>query len=401
MSIYERSEDHAVCKVCGQIDCYECKPNKENKVMITTTKLAGVTANPTCKKNIQELKEGMTLDLRSYRFERGDYVDAHAVEVLNGDKPVGHIPAKNGVNRLFHNNPTTQCRVTNVIRKAGEATSKDFEEGGFTNDTSVPVVAVEIEADLVVAKEETLSASLGWDKPDEEFELKKSFNEDVEVEFYPESHQYWLGDVKLQSVTRMVSECFDPFDAKRIAGFCENKYNMKADDIAKWWKKLGNASALVGSGIHEFIELYEMTGHNDNFLPKMPYLRDVITSFPWEDGATVHVECLVTDIKNKKCGLADRLVERDGVYTVEDMKINYGAFEIKPIHASKVFDGLPNNKTGKYCVQLSAYADMLERSGLRVSNEVIAHIFDGVWTLHKMGRILNVVELIIDKLKVV
>jgi len=368
--------------------------------MITTTKLAGVTSNPTCKKNIQELKEGMTLDLRSYRFERGDYVDAHAVEVLNGDKPVGHIPAKNGVNRLFHNNPTTQCRVTNVIRKAGEATSKDFEEGGFTNDTSVPVVAVEIEADLVVAKEAPVALS---EKPKEEpthleCEKVKSFNEDgVTVNYYPKPYYgFWYNGKRLHGVTRKIDTMYEPFDSDMIAGRCSQHWGMKADDIKDLWSRNADITNQFGKSIHSGMENFEKYGERG--LPKMEVLRNIITSCPLTPCDEVFTEVFLTDVENDVCGFIDRLARVGDVYQIQDYKINVEAEKSsKQNHENLLFPDLPYTKVSHYVCQESYYAELLGRTH-KVHDTVVSYIWDGEWNFKEIGRIHGIVA-VIDKAK--
>ena len=414
MSIYERSEDHAVCKVCGRIDCHECKPNKENKVMIST-KLAGVTKNDTCNKNIQKLKEGQVLDLLSYRFAKRSYVDEFAVgvvfhqdenlpkrsaETILKEDICGHIPARMGMNKRFHNNATTTCTVTNVMRKAGKKTDKDFDEGGFTNDTSVPVVAIQIEADLVEISAPAPVALMG--KPNEPFELKKSFNEQgVEVEFYPIAHEYWIGDTEFMSVTRLKKTMYTEFDDS-IANNCVKSWGLPAQDIKDMWNLNGDCASGVGTGLHGWMEIYQRYGLNMpeakriKSLPKIGMFREIVLSFAW-DNNVVHTEVLVTDVERGLCGHVDRAVETADGIRIGDYKFNAEWDVKKSEHKNLRFPDLPNTKVSGYLVQESIYADMIEKSGMKVAPTVIAHIWDGQWHHEEMGRIHGIVDMIKSK----
>ena len=321
--------------------------------------------------------------------------DKHAVSVQNGDKHVGYIPSKGGLNKKFLG--TTTCTVTNVMRKAGKKTDKDFREGGFTNDTSVPVVAVEIEADLVEISAPAPVALMG--KPNEPFELKKSFNEDVEVAFYPESHQYWMGDTRLQSVTRLKGSMYKEFDDS-IANNCVNSWKLPAQDIKDMWSLNGLSASGMGTALHGYCEMYQRYGlrmpeaKRVKALPKIGMFRDIVISFPWNN-LTVHTEVLVTDVKRGLCGLVDRAVETPEGIRIEDYKFNA---EWDVISASKhknlMFPDLPANKLNGYLIQLSIYSDMIETAGMKVAPTVVAHIWDGQWHHEEMGRIHGIVDMI-------
>jgi len=302
----------------------------------------------------------------------------------------GHIPAKGGINQLFSGNVCKVCTVTNLIRKG---------PNGFSDDPNDEVVSVEVEADIALAKEETLSASLGWDKPDEEFELKKSFNEDVKVEFYPIAHQYWIGDTRLKSVTRLKSSMYAPFDDS-IANNCVNSWGLPAQDIKDMWKLNGLSSSGIGTAIHGYMEMYQRYGlkmpedKRVKALPKIGMFRDIVLSFPW-NCLTVHTEVLVTDVERGLCGLVDRAVEADDGIRIEDYKFNAEWDVVSTSkHGNPMFPDLPANKLNGYLIQLSIYADMIEKSGMKVADTVVAHIWDGSWHLKEMGRIHGIVDII-------
>ena len=96
----------------------------------------------------------------------------------------------------------------------------------------------------------------------------------------------------------------------------------------------------------------------------------------------VVTEALVTDVENGLCGHADRIViidEKKKVCRVGDYKINVGAEEISS--KNKVlapFDYLPANKLSKYQLQMSVYANMLQKSGWTVEG-LDVYVFESEW----------------------
>ena len=372
--------------------------------MNIVTKLVGVTFKP-AKQNIQALKVGMVLDLKSYRFEMHGKVDENAVMVLNKEDQVGHIARD--INEKFHDN-ATQCRVTKLIRK---------DSNGFTDDESAPVVSVEIMADVDITEEPTHI------KPLETPEMLTSFNEKgVVVEFYPVAHQYWIGDRRMESVTRCKGTMYKPFLSKLISGNCVKSYHLEQKEILGMWDLNGNCASSIGSGFHGYMEIHQNFRSRINpekiekTLPKIKAFRDVVTSFPWTDDL-VHTEVLVTDVKAGLCGLIDRDVEINNVHRIEDYKFN-AEWDVKDNkHKNLLFPALPHTKLSGYLVQESIYADMEERAGLIVDDEVVAHIWDGtpdpslgddatdeeisksMWNHISMARIKGIVDIIMESRK--
>jgi len=375
------------------------KQTEKDKIdMNIKTKLAGVNFKP-AKDNMQELEEGMVL---AVVHEPDNKFDSNAMSVRNGEKHVGYIPSKGGLNRLFLG--TTTCTVTNVMRKAGKKTDKDFEEGGFSNDTSVPVVAVEIEADLV---EIDTPAALSTEKPKKEpTHLKckkvKSFNEEgVIVNFYPRPYYgFWYNGKRLHGVTRKIDTMYEEFDADMIACRCAQPWGMKPDDIKDMWSRNGDIANQFGKSIHSGMENFETYG--DRGLPKMQVLRDIITSCPLTPCDEVFTEVFLTDIVNETCGFVDRLARAGDVYQVQDYKINIDAEKSsKQKHENLLFPSLPYTKLSHYVCQESYYSELLEMA-FKVSGTVVSYIWDGSWHVKEVGRIHSIVSAIesaIDKSK--
>ena len=343
--------------------------------------IVGVTFGE-AKANIQELKVGMVLDLAPYVFEKkGCTPDLFACKIMNGDAMCGHVAKQNGINQRVVESGVKQCRVVKVFRK---------DALGFSDDENVPVVGVTVEIDIDVAK----------GKSGETPEMLQSFNEEgVTVEFLPIAHEYWLGDVQLKSVTRAVGEGYKPFDAEMIAGFCENKYGMKKQDIVKMWKNLGEVTSGFGTSCHLAMESYSLFGERS--LPKMPILRSIVESFEWWDIEIAKVEAFISCVDEgvAMAGLADRIEIHNCKLRVTDYKFNCGCDEISSKHKNSIFPDMPNNKVSKYVIQMSIYGDMMDRSGMDVDDDVTAYVWDDEWRSYTQPRIKNIIDTILDYTK--
>jgi len=348
------------------------------------TKLVGVTFEP-AKTNFKKLKLGQKLTLVPYVFEKeGCKTDKYAVKVMNGEEMCGHIASP--LNKTFHKKEFNSVKVSEVMYIDQEyeeipvgSDNMDVEvvkKGkNFNTEGRGEVCSVKIEAEIVDV--------LPQEKPIK----KKSYNEDIEVDFYPIAHQYWYKGKQLQSVTRFIKPMFSEFNAKAISERCATSWEMKAKDIEDMWSANADASASFGTGLHAFMENYERYG--ERALPKMPILKDIVTSFPW-DNNTYEVEVLITDIKNNLCGLVDRLQIGLAKARVEDYKFNYGSEDVKTAYKCSKYPDLPKTKITKYQVQMSVYAKMLENTGHDVDDYVTAHVWDGEWHHHKLERLKDI-----------
>ena len=403
--------------------------------MLTTTKLAGVKSKP-AKDNMQELKEGMVL---AVVHEPDNKFDSNAMSVRNGEKHVGYIPAKGGLNKRFL--ATTTCTVTNVMRKDMTATEEDFKEGGFTNDTSVPVVAIQIEADLSVEVAPSLPTEKTAEEPTHlECEKVKSFNEGVTVNFYElPYHGFWYKGKRLHGVTRKINTMYEEFDSITISNRCAYHWDMSAEDIRDMWSRNGGITNQFGKIIHSGLENYEtdndhrinmdnkdvvekiynviamMKTNYDSYgtrgLAKMAVLKeialdntplpeiielcgDIVTTCPLSKADEVLTEVLVTDVENGVCGFIDRLTKVGDVYQVQDYKINVESEKSsKQQHENLLFPSLPYTKVSHYVCQESYYTELIGRTH-KVSDTVVSYIWDGVWHLKDIGRIHGIIAAI-------
>jgi len=318
--------------------------------------------------------------------EPDNQYDPNAVKVLSGGKFIGYIP---GPKSKF---PDIQAQVLDLMESGADYTVgiesycyKDKE--GWNNYHRGKLGAItlylECEEKQQVAKKETEHTPDGA-------EARESFNEGVTVLFRPIPHTYEYEGKPLKSVTRLVSEMYDPFDKEMIAARCAPSWGMKASDIVDMWSINGTASASLGTAIHAALENYAKFGERG--LSKMGFLRDVVLSLPWNKGAEVGSEVLVTSLSRSLCGLCDMLTMTDEGLMVSDFKINVGAQEKKTSLRNLLYPQMPTTKLTKYIAQESLYAEMIEESGYKVCPYVCSYVWDGSWTTYKESRIMGILD---------
>lgn len=213
---------------------------------------------------------------------------------------------------------------------------------------------------------------------------KKSFNEDVVIEFEPESHTYRHNGKILKGVTDYVKTFYKPFDADTISSILESQWGVPQSIIKKYWEVNGDLTSLFGDVVHKTLEHFEKfkdfgeiisskKGDEKNYcLPKHPILRHIVEEFlklPMKQG-TVFTEVLVSSMELGMCGQADRIlvIDKDKkICRVQDYKVNIESEKIdKSLKAKEPFNSLPANKLTKYQIQMSIYANFLQRSGWSV-----------------------------------
>ena len=216
-------------------------------------------------------------------------------------------------------------------------------------------------------------------------EIKKSFNEGVEIIFDDVFHKYTYSGKEINGVTSYIKKFFKQFDSELVSKSSAKSWDVDQQAVKDLWESNGAISSLFGTAIHNALEHYEdfyllgrtiasNRGGGDNYaLPKHPILRNIIETFvdinPYI-GKKVVTEALVSNVELGICGHADRIVildEDKKICRIGDYKINVDADKISPY--DKVlppFENLPACKLSKYQLQMSIYANMMEMSGWKV-----------------------------------
>lgn len=231
--------------------------------------------------------------------------------------------------------------------------------------------------------------------------FKQSFNENVQVGFEEVEHTYVYKDKPLQGITNFIHKFYTDFDLELVAKSCSKYWNLDPQKIVDLWDSNKKISSLFGTAIHNAIEHYEIwekTGKyiseqrkvEENYaLPNHPLLKQIILDFikinPIK--GEVVTEALITWVEGGLCGHADRVVILDKekkICRVGDYKINVEAEKkeknLKPLAP---FDGLPANKISKYQLQMSCYANMLEKSGWTVQG-LDVYVYEDSWKYYSL-----------------
>lgn len=231
---------------------------------------------------------------------------------------------------------------------------------------------------------------------------KKSFNEDVDILFEPIHHTYHFDDKKLVSATEYIKRFYKPFDSETISHVSSKSWGVKQDEVKELWSIGGKLTADFGTLIHQALEYYtnyrtvggvisESKGIEENYaLPSHPILKVIVQEFDSIDTSKnkIITEALITDVKNGFCGHADRIEiidEKKKICRIGDYKINVNAAEIDP-KRNKVlapFDSLPASKLSKYQLQMSFYANMLQKSGWTVQ-ALDVYVYENKWTHYEL-----------------
>lgn len=226
---------------------------------------------------------------------------------------------------------------------------------------------------------------------------KKSFNEDVEIEFEPVAHTYTHKGKPLTGATDYIKKFYKPFDSKTISAVLEKNWGVPEQNIRQLWDENGNLTSEFGSIVHASLEHYEKfkdigevisskKGEKGNYcLPKHPVLRSIIEGFieinKGEVGRVV-TEALVSDVESGVCGHADRIVildEEKKICRVKDYKVNVNSEEVdKSQKVLAPFDMLPSTKLSKYQLQMSIYANLLQKSGWTVVG-LDVYVYESEW----------------------
>ncbi len=233
-------------------------------------------------------------------------------------------------------------------------------------------------------------------------EKKKSFNEEeVVIDYDNLNHVYKYNGVQLTSATGKLKDFYKEFNLNGISFASAKKWGVDEQHLRDLWKSLGDASALFGTAIHNALEHYETHSYlgehiknaksdDDNYaLPKHPLLRKIVKEFVTVNPVQGRVltEVLLTDVSNGYCGHADRIViidEEKKICRVGDYKINVDAeVESTRDKALQPFNHLPGNKITKYQIQMSIYANMLQKTGWTVEGLDI-YVLEDAWKYYAL-----------------
>lgn len=195
---------------------------------------------------------------------------------------------------------------------------------------------------------------------------------DSRIHFDEASHTYTVGGRVFKSVTTLIGECFEKFDADYWAAKKAPSMGMTPEELKALWERRGEEARDLGTMMHAKIERYYLGDPNES--------DDTYCLFEQFAGqyhlTPYRTEWTIYDEESGIAGTLDFLNLRDGVFTIFDWKRSnkilvggtpdttnrWGKHALDPIAH------VPDTIYWHYALQLSIYRYILEKNyGIQVS----------------------------------
>ncbi len=205
------------------------------------------------------------------------------------------------------------------------------------------------------------------------YNLQNRHERDSRIQFDEASHTYTLNGQVFKSVTTIIDECFEQFDADYWAKKKAPYLGMTPQQVKAMWEKKGEEARNLGTQLHAKIERYYMgyTNESDETYILFEKFTQRYHLAPYR------TEWAIYDEESKVAGTLDFLNYQNGEFTIFDWK-----------RSNKILvDGVPErcNRWGKrafspishihdttywhYALQLSIYRYILEKNyGINASS---------------------------------
>lgn len=217
--------------------------------------------------------------------------------------------------------------------------------------------------------------------------IKSKFNN---LKFNQERHTYTVDGKKLISVSGLIKDFVEPFDADKISEYVAQSRGITKQEVLKEWKDIKNQACRFGTRVHDFGEryasdkykvkvditfydVYQHLGPEEKLSPQEEALKNF-----WRDKPSYIVPILLElrmySEELEYAGTADLIFvdTRDGSLIIGDYKTNKDLFkQHKNQKLTGIFSDLPDTPYSKYEIQLSFYKILLEQTGFKVSRTFI------------------------------
>lgn len=205
------------------------------------------------------------------------------------------------------------------------------------------------------------------------------------LQFNEEEHKYSVGGKKLdRSVSALVEDYYEGFDAEKMAPFTARKYGKTTQEVLAEWAATNFEAITRGNRVHLFGEKYQF---NRTLVPSCPQ-EIAVTKF-WDDMPehiiSVSAELRMYHFTKLFAGTADILLydTKTNNYIIADYKTN------KDLHKNfkgktmlSPFTHLLDSPLNHYQLQLSYYQILLEQIGVKVSRRIIVWLsLDGTYEM--------------------
>lgn len=194
------------------------------------------------------------------------------------------------------------------------------------------------------------------------------------LDFHPETHTYRVAGRPLGSVSSLIKNYVEPFDADRIAGFVAIKRSREEgrvvtkEEILQEWEDKKNAACAKGTDVHSFGENY-IPGQ----IPTNGYEYSIVNFW---DNIPDYIEPFLFELQMFSeafglAGTADIILynTKTGKFIIADYKTNIDLFKnYKGKKMLPPFDFLLDCPYNKYQLQLSLYQILFEQCGFEVES---------------------------------
>lgn len=199
---------------------------------------------------------------------------------------------------------------------------------------------------------------------------------DTMLDFDPAEHKYTYGGVELRSVTNLIEDCFEKFDAEYWAERKATPSRPKEAILAEW-KAKGQIARDLGTLMHDRIERHYLGELPDKEAKDDPTFRLFLSFAAEHDLHPYRTEWRIFFEEHRIAGTLDFLAFDNGQFKIFDWKRStkivdrtgqpvtcnsFGKTALAPL------DHLPDTTYWHYALQVSVYRYILEQKyGIRVS----------------------------------
>lgn len=209
------------------------------------------------------------------------------------------------------------------------------------------------------------------------YNSRNSHQRDSLLHFDQAEHKYTVNGEVFKSVTTLVNECFEQFDADYWAARKAPSLGMSPSEVKAMWEKKGEEARTLGTELHEKIERYYL-GLTNTYDETYHLFQTFTGRYKLTPYRT---EWAIYDEDSKIAGTLDFLNYSDGKFTIFDWKrsnslIHCGAL-VKSSRWGKTalppISHIPDTTYWHYALQVSIYRYILEKNyGIQVSESKLA-----------------------------
>lgn len=235
------------------------------------------------------------------------------------------------------------------------------------------------------------------------------YSNDKKVLFKEDTHEYFLGDKKLKSVTSYLSEFKNEFDSDYWSKKIAKRDNKTQDEILEEWNNKSKKACDIGTAIHKIFEDYTLNNYsiingaycfdlmevdlefvNELKIKSIVAINFIIDFFETKRLNPIYSEYIVYN--NVLAGQIDMICEdKEGNIYILDFKTNS---EIKTNSYGKtmkdIFSFLDDHSFNHYSLQLSIYKKLINHD---VKKTYLVHITDGFYRFIETEDLIKNIKL--------